>query len=110
MIMAYERNPAVTIRYLNAREFAERIGVGRNTLWQYKLPPPDAMIGDRKGWLPQTIDAWQERRPGHRTKQADENWHLPPEVAATLVPATRPPSRRKRQTTPTHPPEQSQPE
>lgn len=69
----------MAIRYLNRAEFAERIGVKRNTLWQYKLPPEDAIIGDRKGWLPETIDEWQARRPGHRVPRDQENWHLPPE-------------------------------
>jgi predicted DNA-binding transcriptional regulator AlpA len=52
-------------RYLSRPEFAERIGVKPDTLNRYKLPDPDALIGTRQGWLPETIDAWQaSRTPG----------------------------------------------
>lgn len=67
------------ITFLSRQEFADRIGVTGNTIKRYKLPPPDAMIGDRRGWLPETIDAWNARRPRTRTSAADANWHLPPE-------------------------------
>lgn len=50
--------------YLNLTEFADRLDIARDTLAKYKLPPHDAMIGDRRGWLESTIDAWQEARPG----------------------------------------------
>jgi predicted DNA-binding transcriptional regulator AlpA len=53
------------IRYLSRPEVAARIGVQKDTLNRYKLPPPDAQIGVRQvGWLPETIDAWQAARPG----------------------------------------------
>ncbi len=52
------------IRYLSRKEFAERIGVTPGTLSRYKLPPPDGMVGGDRGWLPETIDAWQAARPG----------------------------------------------
>ena len=53
------------LRYLSRPEVAARIGVKRNTLNRYKLPPPDVQIGERLfGWLPQTIDAWNASRPG----------------------------------------------
>lgn len=70
----------MAIEYLSAGQFAERIGVKRNTLFRYKLPPPDAMIGKTRGWLEKTIDDWQERRPGTRTTRDNERWNLPPEL------------------------------
>lgn len=54
-----------TKRYLSRPEVAARIGVQPDTLNRYKLPPPDAQIGVRLiGWLPETIDEWNEARPG----------------------------------------------
>lgn len=52
------------IRYLSRTEFAERIGVTRGALSRYNLPEPDALIGDIRGWLPETLDAWHAARPG----------------------------------------------
>lgn len=52
------------IRYLSLSEFADKVGVKRDTLKDYKLPTPDAMIGRARGWLPETIDAWNAARPG----------------------------------------------
>lgn len=52
------------IVYLSAAEVAERIGVKPDTLKRYVLPEPDAMIGRYRGWLPETIDAWNAARPG----------------------------------------------
>lgn len=50
--------------YLSRAEFAERIGVNPSTLGRYKLPDPDATVGTARGWLPETVDAWNEARPG----------------------------------------------
>jgi hypothetical protein len=50
--------------YLSRAQVAERIGVSPGALSRYKLPEPDAWIGDVRGWLPAMVDAWQERRPG----------------------------------------------
>lgn len=52
------------IEYLSRTGVAQRIGVKRGTVDRYKLPPADAVIGDRKGWLPSTIDRWNAARPG----------------------------------------------
>lgn len=52
------------IRYLSRTEVAERIGVQPTSLGRYKLPEPDAMIGDVRGWLPDTVDEWNAQRPG----------------------------------------------
>lgn len=50
--------------FLGASEFAERIGVSPNSMKRYDLPQPDALIGKVRGWLPETVDAWNECRPG----------------------------------------------
>ena len=54
----------MSIKYLSRKEVAERIGVQARTLSRYKLPPADAVSGDWRGWLPETIDRWQAARPG----------------------------------------------
>ncbi|MEU1550186.1 hypothetical protein [Nocardia sp. NPDC005745] len=69
-----------TIRFLSSGGFAERINVERDTLNRYKLPLPDAMIGDVRGWLPQTVDDWSAVRPGKRLPRDQADWNLPPEV------------------------------
>lgn len=53
--------------YLSVTEIAERTGLTLNTVKSYsqipgRLPAPDAMIGRVKGWLPETIDAWSDRK------------------------------------------------
>lgn len=53
------------ITYLSLKELAQRIGVKPATASRYKLPDPDALIGDVRGWLPESVDAWNENRPGH---------------------------------------------
>lgn len=50
-------------RYLSRPEFAERIGVKPDTLNRYHLPEPDAVIGNRRGWLADTVDRWNKNRP-----------------------------------------------
>lgn len=67
--MSAEKQP---LKYLSIKEFAQRIGVTANTIHGYSakgmLPTPDAVIGCGKsiarGWLPETIDAWNASRPG----------------------------------------------
>ncbi|WP_029116865.1 helix-turn-helix transcriptional regulator [Mycobacterium sp. URHB0044] len=54
----------MTTRYLSRSELAERIGVKPDTLGRYRLPEPDALIGTTRGWLPKTIDRWNDSRPG----------------------------------------------
>lgn len=57
--------PAETIEYLGRTEVAHYLGLaGLASLTGVELPPPDATIGDRKGWLPATIDKWKKSRPG----------------------------------------------
>lgn len=52
------------IRYLNRAEVATRIGVTAGALSRYKLPEADAFIGQVRGWLPETVDKWNDARPG----------------------------------------------
>lgn len=56
------------IRYLSNQEVADRLGITRNTLANYKLPEPDALIGKYRGWLPATIDAWDDARNPNRRR------------------------------------------
>lgn len=58
-----DQRPAVA-RYLSRGEVAARLGVAPGTLSRYRLPAPDAVIGDTRGWLPETVDAWHAQRPG----------------------------------------------
>ena len=59
-------------RYLSLYDVAERIGVQPGTIRAYSkigmLPEPDAYTGAGsravRGWLPETIDAWNAARPG----------------------------------------------
>jgi predicted DNA-binding transcriptional regulator AlpA len=55
----------MTRRYLSLTEVAERIGVSRAAAAIYKLPEPEVTVGKARGWLPETIDAWNAARPGH---------------------------------------------
>lgn len=67
-LLALRQNEGVSQReperYLSYAEFAERIGVKRDTLNRYTLPTPDVLVGEIRGWKPETVDAWQAARPG----------------------------------------------
>lgn len=53
------------IDYMGVTQVARYLGLsGCGTLGNYKLPPPDAMIGNTRGWLPETIYKWDANRPG----------------------------------------------
>lgn len=57
--------PALPRRYLSRKEVSERIGLASpRSLSGIELPPPDVIVGTHRGWLPETIDAWQATRPG----------------------------------------------
>lgn len=57
--------PKKIARYLGRTEVARYLGLaGVQSLTKVKLPEPDAMIGPHKGWLPATIDKWNDERPG----------------------------------------------
>lgn len=47
--------------YLSRAEVANLVGVKSATL--SKLPEPDAYVGAARGWLPETIEAWNADRP-----------------------------------------------
>jgi len=52
-------------RYMSRTEVAEYLGLASvNSLSRIKLPTPDAIIGNHRGWLKTTIDRWNESRPG----------------------------------------------
>lgn len=74
------------IVYLAGPQFAERCRLSRYTIDRYRargrLPPPDAIAGRLDGWLPQSVDAWNARRPGKRPSREEADWHLPPEYHA----------------------------
>ncbi|RUQ19839.1 XRE family transcriptional regulator [Kocuria sp. HSID16901] len=57
------------LRFLSAAEAAERLGIHKVTFYRRRpQPPPDAIIGSTRGWLPETIDAWDATmsKPGPR--------------------------------------------
>lgn len=62
----------MTREYLGAAAFAARAGLAPATIRSYMkkglTPPADVVIttpsGPLRGWLPETIDAWLEARPG----------------------------------------------
>ncbi|MGV9196727.1 transcriptional regulator [Arcanobacterium canis] len=62
----------MTVHYLALSDLAKRVGITLGTASSYSakglLPTPDAYTGTGpravRGWLPETIDAWQNNRPG----------------------------------------------
>lgn len=57
--------PKEPIRFLSLCDVAAYLGLKNiNSLSGVRLPPHDVEIGNRKGWLPQTIDTWKAARPG----------------------------------------------
>lgn len=52
------------MRYLSRRDVADRLGIKPRSLDRVPLPPADVMIGNIRGWLPETIEAWIPTRPG----------------------------------------------
>lgn len=74
------------IRYLSRKEVAERIGVTPDALSRYRLPVEDALTGSTRGWLPVTIDRWQEQRPG-RGARTDLPTHAAVRTGGSRSPA-----------------------
>lgn len=60
------------VRFLSLAEFAERVQLKQNTIKSYYrkglLPPPDAILGRSRGWLPETVDAWSRNRRGRGSR------------------------------------------
>ncbi|MDU3736509.1 MAG: hypothetical protein E6586_08790 [Bifidobacterium scardovii] len=54
----------MTRHYLSLTEVAEKLGITKGALAQYKLPEADVTVGRARGWLPETIDKWNAQRPG----------------------------------------------
>ena len=54
----------MTTEYLGVKQAAERLGISTAAVSAYRLPPPDVTIGRTRGWLPETIDDWNAKRPG----------------------------------------------
>ena len=52
----------MTTEYLGIKQVSERLGVANAA--SYDLPAPDVTIGRTRGWLPETIDGWNAKRPG----------------------------------------------
>ena len=51
--------------YLSRSQVAERLGLKSiHSLSGLNLPDPDVMVGNHAGWLPATIDRWNDERPG----------------------------------------------
>jgi len=62
--------PPQPIHYLTRPQIAALLGVARQTVDRYHLPPPDSTHGAAKepGWLPATIDRWDAGRPSRQGK------------------------------------------
>lgn len=58
----------MTKHYLAMTEIGERLGISPTTVRSYfdagRLPEPDVTVGRVRGWSPETIDKWQQNRPG----------------------------------------------
>jgi len=54
----------MTERYLSMTEVAQRLGITKDALANYKLPEPDVIVGRARGWHAETIDKWNAQRPG----------------------------------------------
>ncbi len=57
----FRREP---VHFMTRPEVAEYMGLSRRGLTGVSMPLPDAVLGNRVGWLPATIDLWQTQRPG----------------------------------------------
>ena len=54
----------MAVEYLGVKQIADKLGITSGALLSLRLPPPDAVIGRTRGWLPETIDEWNANRPG----------------------------------------------
>ena len=56
----------MTEKYLSVKEVAERTGTTRGNIYKLLASHPleaDVMIGDVRGWKPETVDAWRASIP-----------------------------------------------
>jgi hypothetical protein len=60
----------MTIKYMSFTNVAEMLGITKGALAHYKLPEPDCFVGNAKGWLPETIQQWDDARPRKRGRPA----------------------------------------
>lgn len=71
---------------LNLTEVAERRGVTYGRVVSDRsngaMPEPDLTVGRTPLWLPETIDAWEAKRPGH-------GWAARPEYADVVATRAR---------------------
>lgn len=62
--------------YKDVTGFYKKLGISRQgfyeklSIYEIKLPEPDAMFGTRKMWLDETIDKFLSELPARRTKEA----------------------------------------
>lgn len=74
--------------YLDAGGVAARIGVKRESVWEYvrrgDMPDADIIWLGHKLWLPETIDAWRAQRYQRRHKRM-------PLARVDVAPPSRPP-------------------
>ena len=53
------------IEYMNKAQIARYLKLkDHRSMSHIDLPPPDAILGNREGWLKSTVDAWKKTRPG----------------------------------------------
>lgn len=61
--------------YLSISQVEQYLGKARGSMSRIKMPTPDVIVGPlnddgslprgtARGWLPETIDAWNAARPG----------------------------------------------
>lgn len=66
----------MTRRYMSLQGVADHLGVSRNSVAKYNLPEPDVIVGEGlnapRGWSEETIDSWNESRPGKGWRRRDE--------------------------------------
>ena len=62
--------------YLGVKQVADRLGITPGGLLNLKLPEPDVLIGRTRGWLPETIDEWNDTKYTTGWRQPTPTWVL----------------------------------
>lgn len=78
----------MTTEYLGVKQVADRLGITPGGLLNLKLPEPDVLIGRTRGWLPETIDEWNARRPGRGVGGGRPRKNKRPAYAVGFEPTT----------------------